>query len=152
MSMTEGWGGLSEPYDDDDTPEPQPSAPEGVVAGEMVERLKAGASRSTITSRTLRKAAEIIEAQAAEIAEMRLQAISDVGQTQTALEALAAAQDRVARLSQIVDVARELVSTGMVNRGVDRGLVVIEKADKSDPHYRLCTLLEADTGTEVKHG
>lgn len=43
----------------------------------------------------------------------------------------------------IVDLARELVSpAGMVNRGVDRGLVVIERADKSDPHYRLCTALE----------
>lgn len=43
----------------------------------------------------------------------------------------------------IVELARELVSPrGMANRGVDRGLVVIEKADKSDPHYRLCTALE----------
>jgi hypothetical protein len=48
------------------------------------------------------------------------------------------------RLAGIVELARELVSpAGMVNRGVDRGLVVIEKADKSDPHYRLCTALAA---------
>ncbi|TXH51386.1 MAG: hypothetical protein E6Q97_18510 [Desulfurellales bacterium] len=47
-------------------------------------------------------------------------------------------------LQRIVDLARELVSpAGMVNRGVDRGLVVVEKADKSDPHYRLCAALDA---------
>lgn len=49
----------------------------------------------------------------------------------------------------IVALARELVSpAGMVNRGVDRGLVVIEKADKSDPHYRLCTALERHARAE----
>lgn len=54
----------------------------------------------------------------------------------------AEAQCRV--LQRIVDLARELVSpAGMVNRGVDRGLVVVEKADKSDPHYRLCAALDA---------
>lgn len=52
--------------------------------------------------------------------------------------------DEVERLRGIEALARELVSAkGMVNRGVDRGLVVIEKADRSDPHYRLCTALEA---------
>lgn len=44
----------------------------------------------------------------------------------------------------LVDLARELVSPrGMVNRGTDRGLVVVERADKTDPHYRLCKALEA---------
>lgn len=48
------------------------------------------------------------------------------------------------RLTAIVETARELISpAGMVNRGVDRGLVVVEKADKSDPHYRLCSLLSS---------
>jgi hypothetical protein len=47
------------------------------------------------------------------------------------------------RLREIADLARELVSPrGMVNRGVGRGLVVIEEADRSDPHYRLCTALD----------
>jgi len=54
------------------------------------------------------------------------------------------AELRAKRADEIVQLARELVSpAGMVNRGVDRGLVVIEKADKSDPHYRLCKALEA---------
>ena len=49
----------------------------------------------------------------------------------------------VERLREIAALARELVSAkGMINRGIHRGLVVIEKADKSDPHYRLCTALE----------
>jgi hypothetical protein len=44
---------------------------------------------------------------------------------------------------EIVGLVRELLSpAGMVNRGVDRGLVVVEKADRSDPHYRLCTAME----------
>ena len=43
----------------------------------------------------------------------------------------------------IAATAEELVGPkGMVNRGADRGLVVVEKADKSDPHYRLCVALE----------
>lgn len=54
------------------------------------------------------------------------------------------AEARCRVLQRIVDLARELVSpAGMVNRGVDRGLVVVEKADKSDPHYRLCAALDA---------
>ena len=71
-----------------------------------------------------------------------------------ATEAAEAMRERLARaeraeaqcrvLQRIVDLARELVSpAGMVNRGVDRGLVVVEKADKSDPHYRLCAALDA---------
>lgn len=54
-----------------------------------------------------------------------------------------AAEGEKVRLKEIADLARELISPkGMVNRGVDRGLVVIEKPDKSDPHWRLCTALE----------
>lgn len=54
------------------------------------------------------------------------------------------AEARCRALQRIVDLARELVSpAGMVNRGVDRGLVVVERADKSDPHYRLCAALDA---------
>lgn len=41
-----------------------------------------------------------IESQSAEIAEMRMQAIADTGQTQMALEALAAANARNARLTE----------------------------------------------------
>jgi hypothetical protein len=49
---------------------------------------------------------------------------------------------------EVVHLARELVSpAGMVNRGIDRGLVVIEKADKSDPHYRLCAALDRLAGS-----
>lgn len=55
----------------------------------------------------------------------------------------------VERLREIAALARELVSAkGMINRGIHRGLVVIEKADKSDPHYRLCTALAALTPSE----
>lgn len=55
---------------------------------------------------------------------------------------LAAIEPTIAPLREIAALARELVSpAGMVNRGADRGLVVIEKADKSDPHYRLCAAL-----------
>lgn len=50
--------------------------------------------------------------------------------------------EEVAAMREIVELARELINTGLVNRGVDRGLVVVEKADRSDPHYRLCTALE----------
>lgn len=62
------------------------------------------------------------------------------------LAALAAENERMA---EIVALADELVNGGgLVNRGVDRGLVVVEKADKSDPHYRLCTALEARALTQ----
>lgn len=63
--------------------------------------------------------------------------------TVNALLDLKAAKDHIAKLESIVTLARELVTTGMVNRGMDRGLVVVERPDKSDPHYRLCTALEA---------
>jgi hypothetical protein len=47
-------------------------------------------------------------------------------------------------VAQIALLAEELVSpAGMVNRGIGHGLVVVERADKSDPHYRLCTALAA---------
>ncbi|ASE38433.1 hypothetical protein [Brevundimonas vesicularis] len=71
--------------------------------------------------------------------------------------ALAAAQnadaDRVRKLETIADLADELINRGgLVNRGVDRGLVVVEKADRSDPHYRLCLALEALKSTAAKEG
>lgn len=44
------------------------------------------------------------------------------------------------KLRWIADAAYDLINGGLVNRG--NGLVVVEKADKSDPHYRLCTLLK----------
>lgn len=60
---------------------------------------------------------------------------------------VAAAADQVGeveRLREIAALAKELVSpAGMVNRGVDRGLVIVESADNSDPHYRLCSALDA---------
>lgn len=55
---------------------------------------------------------------------------------------LTQAAERIRELEGVAALARELVTTGMVNRGVDRGLVVVEKADKSDPHYRLCKALD----------
>lgn len=58
-------------------------------------------------------------------------------------EVVLALTARIAALEGIVGLADELINGGgLVNRGVDRGLVVVEKADKSDPHYRLCTALE----------
>lgn len=44
----------------------------------------------------------------------------------------------------IIEAARDLVMKpgGLVNRGVGVGLVVVERADKTDPHYRLCTAFE----------
>lgn len=59
-----------------------------------------------------------------------------------ALSAPPVTVEEVAAMREIVELARELINTGLVNRGVDRGLVVVEKRDKSDPHYRLCTALE----------
>ena len=44
------------------------------------------------------------------------------------------------RLRKIEAVARELITTGLRNNG--EHLIVAEKHDKSDPHYRLCDLLE----------
>lgn len=44
------------------------------------------------------------------------------------------------RLQAVEAVARELITTGMKNNG--EHLIVVEKKDKSDPHYRLCDLLE----------
>jgi len=59
-------------------------------------------------------------------------------------------QAEVRELLGIERLARELISpAGMVNRGVDRGLVVIEKADKSDPHYRLCSALDELAGSRL---
>lgn len=56
------------------------------------------------------------------------------------LEDYDALRARVAALEAIERTARELVNEGMRNNGY--ALCVIEKPDKSDPHYRLCTLLE----------
>lgn len=50
---------------------------------------------------------------------------------------------RVAELEAIEKAARELVNEGMRNNGY--ALCVVEKPDNSDPHYRLCTLLERAT-------
>ena len=65
----------------------------------------------------------------------------------------AADADRVRELETVADLADELINRGgLVNRGVDRGLVVVEKADRSDPHYRLCLALEALKSTAAKEG
>jgi hypothetical protein len=69
-------------------------------------------------------------------------ALRNAAYTIEALSRQLAAPGVVEQLREIAETARELITTGMVNRGVDRGLVVVEKADKSDPHYRLCSLLE----------
>jgi len=54
------------------------------------------------------------------------------------------------RLQAIADAAHELIyGGGLINRGVDRGLVVVERADKSDPHYRLCAMLENYAPTQA---
>ena len=52
------------------------------------------------------------------------------------------APDMRAALDAVVDAARDLVMKpgGLRNNG--EALVVVEKADKSDPHYRLCSALE----------
>jgi hypothetical protein len=64
-----------------------------------------------------------------------------------------ARDERIAALEEIVSLADELINGGgLVNRGVDRGLVVVEKADKSDPHYRLCTALERRARTLTQGG
>ena len=63
----------------------------------------------------------------------------------------AADEDRVRKLETVADLADELINRGgLVNRGVDRGLVVVEKADRSDPHYRLCLALAALKSTAAK--
>lgn len=56
---------------------------------------------------------------------------------------LVALRARVAELEAIEKAARELVNEGMRNNGY--ALCVVEKPDNSDPHYRLCTLLERAT-------
>jgi hypothetical protein len=59
------------------------------------------------------------------------------------------------RLMEVVEAARDLVMKpgGLVNRGVGVGLVVVEKADKSDPHYRLCTAFERlDAYNAIREG
>lgn len=67
--------------------------------------------------------------------------------------------DRLHALEVVAELANELVNGGgLVNRGVDRGLVVVEKSDRSDPHYRLCGALDilaalsapADAGEAVE--
>lgn len=45
----------------------------------------------------------------------------------------------IERLRRVEALARELITSGMVQRG--DGLVVVESKDKSDPHYRLCVEL-----------
>lgn len=65
----------------------------------------------------------------------------------------AADADRVRELETVADLADELINRGgLINRGMDRGLVVVEKADRSDPHYRLCLALEALKSTAAKEG
>jgi hypothetical protein len=53
------------------------------------------------------------------------------------------AAEELARLTVIEALARELVTTGMSLRFTSGpALSVIEKYDKSDPHYQLCKALE----------
>jgi hypothetical protein len=53
------------------------------------------------------------------------------------------AAEEITRLRGIEALARELVTTGMSLRFTSGpALSVIEKSDKSDPHYRLCQALE----------
>ena len=56
------------------------------------------------------------------------------------------------RLQAIEILARELVTTGMSLRfSSGPTLSVIEKADRSDPHYRLCQALDL-TSRRATHG
>ena len=49
----------------------------------------------------------------------------------------------VAALTDVATLADRLINGGgLVNRGVGCGLVVVEKKDRSDPHYQLCAALE----------
>lgn len=50
--------------------------------------------------------------------------------------------DEVERLRLIESCAKELIAHGLQLRGDPSALTVVEKKDKSDPHHRLCTMLE----------
>lgn len=47
----------------------------------------------------------------------------------------------VRRLEAVEKASRDLIKTGLRNNG--EHLVVVEKRDKSDPHWKLCEALEA---------
>lgn len=53
--------------------------------------------------------------------------------------------DEIVRLRKIEAAARELIGPEGMRLTISdtQRLTVIEKSDKSDPHYRLCTLLES---------
>lgn len=54
-----------------------------------------------------------------------------------------AAPSVLAALTDVATLADKLINGGgLVNRGVGCGLVVVEKKDRSDPHYQLCVALE----------
>jgi hypothetical protein len=54
---------------------------------------------------------------------------------------------------EVADLADELIyGGGLQNRGVGVGLVVVEKADRSDPHYRLCDALERRRALSAEQG
>lgn len=48
--------------------------------------------------------------------------------------------ERDEALMRVAELAEELIQTGLRNDG--HALCVIEKIDKSDPHYRLCAALD----------
>lgn len=54
--------------------------------------------------------------------------------------ASAGSEPSAAQLAEITEAARLLIVEGL--RLTPGGLIVREKADRSDPHYRLCTALE----------
>lgn len=71
---------------------------------------------------------------------------------QVSMETTRVLVSELGRLKRIEATARELVTTGMSLRYTEGpALSVIEKADKSDPHYRLCELLDETRGRR-KHG
>lgn len=49
--------------------------------------------------------------------------------------------DTINAVARVANAARDLVNIGLKNDG--RALCVIERADKTDPHYRLCDALTA---------
>lgn len=76
----------------------------------------------------------------------RLLASDPVGAFTNVYTAMKALDPEIARLRAIAEAAHELVTGGLMVRGgnVPR-LSVVEKSDNSDPHYRLCTLLESQS-------
>lgn len=100
---------------------------------------RAEAAEAALTAAQDRSAG--LEADLAESRDREVSARADYDAAEARAQAAEAAS---ARMAEVVEAARDLVARpgGLVNRGVGVGLVVVEKADKSDAHYRLCTAIE----------